>query len=504
MLTSPAPIAKSGGTIIKSDAGGGPERLLLSVCRVAIVVFLYILVPLLFHLNPPPLSNHPLCVAWIFLLLAATRLTVIILRHSPSLLDITFWSFVYIFFGAAAIDQIQNNSYPLAVGSYTPSELLTTQLRIAVGIACYCVGRWLWNRLAPHRRRLPDWNNLDIVPQRVLLLGALAIPIALALAVKTGIHSFFESRDTLALSLYNASGSVVGLKVYEVASKVSGSFQQIFLEIPPFVALVYLLVTKLWRRHKYLLIGLIGVCAITDNPISSARAWTAVVIVGLFAALVNLSPRSRHVYFALGLLLTSMFSLSYLNVFRTPAADRIYSSSTTASLPQQLQSADYGMFQQEVNGTVWIQDHGFTNGRQLAGSILVYVPRSVWHSKPTATGNIVSQQIEVDADNSSSLWTEFYIDFGYPELIILFLLLGYFFGYLDTTFARSTSRAAQVIIPIIATDAVLFLRGSLQPTVAYAIPLFLVLFICTRHSNSGSISGDSNNASGRSASMADL
>jgi hypothetical protein len=257
--------------------------------------------------------------------------------------------------------------------------------------------------------------------------------------------------------------------------------------MPALVALVYFLASGLWRRNRILFVILVIVNVIVNNPISNARAWTGVVAVGILAALVNLRKRSRSTYFALGLLLSLLVSLSYLNVFRAPQSAHRATTTNTPSLDQQLsQSPDFGMFQQEVNGTIYVQRDGFTSGRQLAGAVFVFVPRSMWPSKAGSTGILDSQIVGLHGDWSSSLWTEFYIDFGYPELIIGFVLLGYLFTYLDNVFALSTSVATRVMMPMLATYSMLFIRGALQPTLGYAIPLVILLFVCLKRKPSSS------------------
>jgi hypothetical protein len=273
---------------------------------------------------------------------------------------------------------------------------------------------------------------------------------------------------------------VAGLRVYDLASKSAGSLKQLALTVPSFVVMVYLIQDRRWLRHKVLFAAVIAVSIVTNNPISNARYWTGVVLIGIVAASMDLSKKSRHVFFALGLLVTTVFSLSYLGVFRTSTPVRSTSTQSTSVTQQLIDSPDYGMFQQEVNTTLYVSSHGYTNGSQLAGSMLVYVPRSIWHSKPGATGQLVEQEVGLNNLFSSSLWTEFYIDFGYPELIIGFILIGYAFSYLDNVFYRSRSTAVKIIIPVAATYSIIFLRGSLQPTIAYGVPIFVVLFLCLR------------------------
>jgi hypothetical protein len=455
------------------------ERLALPAARALVALLLLVFIPLIFHLPGPSSSQFTVLVAWVFLVVAALRLVYLTFITRPLLMDIAFWLFIYVFFGLAAAAQIGGHQYPLSAGDYTSSVIGTTQVRIAVGIAAYLAGRWLWARFST-RRPPVLWDQLRISEWRTQVVGVVGVVLAGALIATTGIKSFFESRDQLALTLFNAAGKVAGVRVYDVASKGAGGFKQLALTVPVFVVLVYLLASGLWRRHRILFAAVIGVSIITNNPISNARYWTGVVVAGLLAALMNLRLNSRHVYFALGLLLSTVFSLSYLNLFRDTATAPQSGHSAVSISTQLTSSPDYGMFQQELNGTLYVASHGFTHGQQIAGAVLVYVPHAVWPGKPGATGTVVEQEVGLNEQLSSSLWTEFYIDFGYPELIVGFILVGWLFAYLDNVFRRSTSLPARLIIPIAATYATIFLRGSLQPTLAYGVPIFVVLFLCCR------------------------
>jgi hypothetical protein len=314
------------------------------------------------------------------------------------------------------------------------------------------------------------------------VVGIIGILMAWYEILHVGLSAFFNSRDALTSAVLNATGQVQGYQFYNATSKSGGVLTSVLLTMPVFVVLVYLIASGLWRRNKILFGALILTNIIVNNPISNARAWTGVVIVGILAAVVNLRKRSRTVYFALGLLLSLLVSLSYLNVFRAPQqATAATAAASTPTISQQLtQSPDFAMFQQEIDGTLYVNTAGFTSGRQLAGSLFVFVPRSLWPSKSGATGILDSQLVGLNGDWSASLWTELYIDFGYPELIVGFILLGYLFTSLDNVFATSRSIATRVMLPILATYALLLIRGSLQPTLGYAIPLVIVLAICLK------------------------
>jgi hypothetical protein len=444
--------------------------------QILLALFLVILIPLAFHLPGPERHNLPELIAWSLAITSAGMMIFLAASRRPRLMELSFWMFVYVFFGVAAVAQISAHHYPLSTGAYSESQLLATQLRVVVGIVAFVGGISLW-RLRPRDDSSPLLSErFEVHERRLQMVGVVGAAIAALLVAKTGITHFFESRDALSIALYNAAGKVQGLRVYDLASKTTGGLKQFFLNVPILVALVYLVVTKLWRRHLLLTVVLVAMNLITNNFISNARYWTGVVVAGLLAACIDLSKRRRHTYFVLGLLLTTVFGLSYLNIFRTTAAEGALAPPPRSQ--QLVVSPDYGMFQQELNGTLYVQSHGFTGGRQLAGALLVYVPRSLWPSKPGATGQLVEQEVGVNTLNSSSVWTEFYIDFGFPELVLCFVLLGCLYARLDDVFERSTSLATRVIIPISATYSILFLRGSLQPSIAFGVPIFVVLLFC--------------------------
>jgi hypothetical protein len=176
-------------------------------------------------------------------------------------------------------------------------------------------------------------------------------------------------------------------------------------------------------------------------------------------------------------LVSLLLSLTYLGVFKSPLSETHKKPSISNEL---VQSADYAMFQQEINGTIYVNEHGFTKGRQLVGDVFVYAPHKLWIAKPGSTGILVAQVEGLSGDWSLTIWTELFIDFGYPELVLAFVLIGYLFAHLDDVFARSSARVAKVIIPMLATYSILLIRGSLQAEIGYGIPLVIMLFACLR------------------------
>jgi hypothetical protein len=457
------------------------ERLVLNVSRAFVPILVIVIVPLSFHLSAPAPGRPAQLIAWGFLLVASARIVFLALSRAPRLFDLSFWIFVYVFFGVAAVAQISQNRYPLVTAApYTESQLVSTQVRIALGIGLYVGGRYLWRVTSRRRRSVARWDRLVYSDRRTQLVGIVGVGAALVVIARTGLRPFFSSRDELALALFNAGQRVNGYRVYDLAAKGAGGLEQLIVNIPAFVVLIYFIATGRWRQHRLLFAVAIVVNVIANNPISNARYWTGVVALGLLAACLDLSKRSRHVYVAIGILLSSLFSLGLLGVFRR--AEAVRPTSTESAANQIESSPDYAMFQQEINATRYIAESGYTDGRQIAGALLVYVPRTLWDAKPGDTGDLVGR--EVDANVSSTVWTEFFVDFGYAGLIAGFAMLGCLFAHLDHVFRRSTSIAARLMLPVAAAYSVLVLRGSLQPAIAYGVPIFVVMFLCLRRAPS--------------------
>jgi hypothetical protein len=359
------------------------ESTALTVTRGVIALCLLVVFPIAFGLTFPNLGRTAEIIAWSFLLVSAGRIIWLTWSARPRLFDLAFWIFVYVFFGLAADREIASGRFPLFYGGYTDYQIVTTQIRIAVGIGAYVVGVGLWNRFSNGLSTSTMWDRLQISERRCQVVGIIGILMAWYEILHVGLSAFFNSRDALTSAVLNATGQVQGYQFYNATSKSGGVLTSVLLTMPVFVVLVYLVASGLWRRNKILFGALILTNIIVNNPISNARAWTGVVIVGILAAVVNLRKRSRTVYFALGLLLSLLVSLSYLNVFRAPQqATAATAAASTPTISQQLtQSPDFAMFQQEIDGTLYVNTAGFTSGRQLAGSLFVFVPRSQWPSQ---------------------------------------------------------------------------------------------------------------------------
>jgi hypothetical protein len=139
------------------------------------------------------------------------------------------------------------------------------------------------------------------------------------------------------------------------------------------------------------------------------------------------------------------------------------------------------MYSQVMNGLLYVNDHGHTDGRQLSGVVLFFVPRAVWTGKPQDTGDTVHDALGYPdrLNQSSPLWVELFVDGGYPLVAVGFVGYGYVLTSLERRrLAESVSllTATSCLVPLIASYQLFILRGSLLG----ATPRFVTLVLLAR------------------------
>ena len=231
------------------------------------------------------------------------------------------------------------------------------------------------------------------------------------------------------------------------------------------------------RRGRRLVLVLILANVVANNPIANPRYRFGGVLVALALVVVSIGTPKRFrlaIFSFLGLLL---FVYPYAAVFRYDQR----SLQLTSLREQLVNSVDYGMFQQEMNGVVYVRSAGHTYGRQALGAALAFVPRKIWKDKPIQTGDLTSRSSFINA--SSSLWEEAYVDAGRAGIFVVFLIYGWLSRVCDSLYQQRRRGSPTVIgaaVPLFAAFQTFVLRGSLQPAVGELAPLVVVFCCCIR------------------------
>jgi hypothetical protein len=395
-----------------------------------------------------------------------------------------------VFLGLAAFLQQLIGYYPwfnTVASSYSPSATMITYATIAAGIIGAETGyRWVMgreSRMAFLQNKLLD-RALD--QRRIALTMILAaITTPLLAAINGGFSQLFVSRlEASDRQLYAIGGE--GLARYLLVSFA--------LTLPLVTAYLCSLAVLMAKRlnattvsrrllFQTVILGLLTV--LFNNPISTARFW-----VGTILATTVLVCWPWHRRAAGGLAIAAMLG-SLVVVF--PLAD-LYRYTLDTSLAERTaaygvakelgEKADYDSFQQILNGAAFVESNGTTNGSQILGSVLFWVPRSLWSSKPVSTAELVATQRQYSFTNlSMPLWGEFYVDGGLPLVLLGFMFYGALIACLDRGFSTGSadSRGTRTLLCCVwAAYQIFLLRGSLMVALSCLLPLLLCLVAMTR------------------------
>ncbi|MFF9074773.1 hypothetical protein ACF1BP_16375 [Streptomyces sp. NPDC014735] len=424
---------------------------------------------------------------WLQLVLtcyAGTRLATMILSTRRRLLQGVFWMFVYIAMGVAPFAQAVIGQTPTPLVG-PRSDLVTAVALVLVGCAAFDLGALLASR-RPLRERDPDRPGRgpsSAHRARLGLLVLLAFAASGYYVVKLGGPAiFFTSRQEI-------SASVAVSGVGSEGSNVGSAFLKGFGTVPALLALLLytrrLVTSRRARRSPSTVLvwgALAVVNVIVNNPVSNARYWFLTVLVSL---LFTAFPRSAAMYrtvLALGVA-GALVLFPYADRFRYEGAG--YRPVESSSVFEPLATKDYDQTVMVANTVTWVGTRGHTYGRQLAGSALFFVPRSVWSDKPEDTGVRVGQWMGMNMTNlSAPLWAELWVDFGAPGMAGAFALIGYAAARTDRRYARAVSRAGPgsvtaVVVPLVAGYTFILLRGPLLQAMGKPAIAVLCLLLVT-------------------------
>lgn len=427
---------------------------------------------------------------WLQLVLtcyAGARLATMILSTRRRLLQGVFWLFVYIAMGVAPFAQavIGRTPTPL-VGPR--ADLVTAIALILVGCGAFDLGALLASR-RPLRRRATvrggHGGPATAHPVRLRLLVLLAFAASGYYVLKLGGPAvFFSSRQEI-------SASVAESGVTSGGSHVGSAFLKGFGTVPALLALLFFtrrLVTSRRARRSpstvLVWIALAAVNLVVNNPVSNARYWFLTVLVSLlFTAFPSSAAMYRSVL-ALGVA-GALVLFPYADRFRYD--DSGHRPVRSSSVFEPLATKDYDQTVMFANAISWVDSGSHTYGRQLAGSALFFVPRTVWNEKPEDTGVRVGQWMGMNMTNlSAPLWAELWVDFGAPGLIGGLALAGYAAARIDRRYVRAVSRdgpgpgsVLAVVAPLIAGYAFILLRGPLLQAVGKPAVAALCLALVT-------------------------
>ncbi|MGW0084543.1 hypothetical protein [Streptomyces sp. NPDC003393] len=455
------------------------------VLALPLVLGLTVLLPAFVTLHPGAgLRDQAYWLQLVLTVYAGARLSTMILGRHRKLLQGTFWLFVYMAMGIAPLAQAVMGSYPVPVAGSRSDLALAVGLVLAACAAFDAGALLVRPGVRPTARTV--FRPAMVARRRLALLVALAFAGSALFVLKLGgLGVFFASRMEITRSI-DDSGLGDG------GSQAGTAMLRGFGTVPALLALMVVtrwLITSRAARRRPLpwltLIALAGVNVVVNNPISNPRYWFLTVLLALLFTVFPQSPTMYRTALTLGVA-AAVLIFPFADKFRydsanTPAARQ------TSSVLDPLVEKDYDQMAMFANTITYVDaGNGHTYGRQLTGSVLFFVPRSVWTSKPKDTGVMVSEWMATaNTNRSSPLWTELWLDFGSAGMVAGFGLIGWVAARVDRRYAHKVVRAGPasiltLAVPLVAGYSFILLRGPLlQASGRIAIGVMCLALITT-------------------------
>ena len=418
-----------------------------------------------------PYTETDFLIRWSVLLYEAFRVSVIMWRELVRPVAGVFWMFVYISLGVVPVAQLTTGASTLLAFQIDDATLYSTTAVTLLGCICFDLAYHLRlfkneGRPAPvHRLRSMD--TLRVFAAMAVLGGLIYVGQVGSLAV------FFSSREEAGQALDQLSPDS-GQAVRAILSA--------FGSVACLVALIFyfhavrMLRSSLNLLDVALMVALVGLNVVINNPISNSRYWILAVLFGLIMPLIG--TRKTFFNFAIiGGVVAAIFLFPLSDITRRAAGTRTLLQSD--SVWRMISTKDYDQFSMLANTLGFTRDEGFTWGNQLLGALLFWVPRVAWPTKPLDSGVEVGLWMNSSNVNlSSPLWAEAWINFGITGVILTFAVLGFLSRRLDSGFgagALSAGSVGYLGVSIFSGYMFILLRGSLLQSMGRLMILALAI-----------------------------
>lgn len=437
---------------------------------------------------------------WIFsttlaltvLLFSALRLSFLAQSQRPELFCMTFYVFIYVWCGIAAITQTWLWRYSWHI-KHTPWDAEDALVMVLVAMVAYEFGRLLarGRHNANPQARLsspaikPTWLISDQVLVGLCIFAWISVIFCTI---------WIGGLDVLFLSRGQSS---------DYASTWSGGTMEYiliwaFLHAPPFVGLyltIYLCL-KRWtalnrsqrQLYGFLLVGMLVLNYAANYPPGQLRLWLGTILIAPAFAVTRWKSRAVAMWI-LALVVVCVIVFPNSDIFkRSQSVDASLDSLSLTEQPIQqfINKGDFDVLQQTANGVVYVQRFDYMYGRNLVGAVLFWVPRSLWADKPRGTGVTVPCALGYQFCNlSAPLWMEFYVAFGLIGVFILTAFYGFFSAKADQKYCEQQKASSSVnvfdfLIPFLAAFQFFILRGDLMNALAFPALTILLIWIATR------------------------
>lgn len=433
------------------------------------VLILSIMVPITLATSSPSLTE-PAVLAIAIIAITGARFSSLIAKGEPRLMELSTWTFTYVFFGLAPLVQLQKNKWPETAPyiyrEYLEPAMWATFASISVAML-FAVTRGSGKSDPPE----PGPTSVVVHEGRAVLLALIALVLNAYFLTAVGPASLLLSRQDLR-AIEFAIWPDIGIAVLIIGA----------CTMPLLVAFVALLQASRQRRargapgYRVLSVTVCFAVLYSVNPISSPRYYFGTVILTVAAALGAYATPRRVRNSAISFLLVLFLVFPIADMFR-----RSTQVDAIAFRPlDSLTTGDFDGLVQMTNAMRYVDLEGITWGEQAIGVLLFWVPRSLWAGKPTDSAGLIAEYAGYDFTNMSApLWAEMLLNGGWPLMILGMALFGWWIRGRDERGVELWRRggATTPLTMILPFYLIILIRGSLLHAMVY----LAIIALCARY-----------------------
>lgn len=401
----------------------------------------------------------------------------------------SFIIFTYLFLFMAPMIQIDSMTHDFMIFSnvfpYETSDILFTNFLILIfNIVFFCSYVVLKSKTLRKELQTPPKDTIRSVPLQILILCTLSILI------------FTLNYDYIVSEILNSVYSR-----QEKGTLATLLIKKKMLFFIPFAGVV-IAFRYLIRKNKITTNTLVAFCLfsimiiilfVLKNPLTEKRNALGPIYITLiyifYPKIINSNAKfflflfsSMIIGFPLASTITHL-DASLSELINTP---NIFLNMLIKSgaILETFNSLHYDAFANILATIDYTKTHGLSFGYNLLGSLLFFIPRSIWVSKPLTTGKTIGNHL-IDNFNfgdgqfnnlSNPIVSEGYINFGIVGVLLLSIVLAVIIIKFLKWF-RSGSDLKEIIAFYFAVHLIFLMRGDLTNGIAYFIGPLLGVYV---------------------------
>ncbi|HZE42318.1 MAG TPA: hypothetical protein VE058_00960 [Steroidobacteraceae bacterium] len=316
---------------------------------------------------------------------------------------------------------------------------------------------------------VPVKPRAPVKPRQEFTAGAVGLALVLCFAV-------------VAVAAPHAYRSV---ETAEVASPASLVMNRFLLFLPSATLLILLHETvrsgrKLLFSRVCVLLLLFLLVIVTENPYTEKRNALGPMYLALLLVLFQnwFATGTRRLLLLVGSMVLVFPAITIFTHNHKQTLADVSLSQFSDQIADHYFSVNYDSWANIYTAVEIVKVHGMQWGHQLMGSLLFFVPSSIWSAKPLATGIFLADYLITNysmwfTNLSAPLAAEGYLDFGPAGVVLYACILAIFVALLNRLALRRDGWVAFPMAIYASVFLMIVLRGSLMIAMGFASAAFL-------------------------------